>query len=116
MSTTAVAHRIVLQPIIRDGRHHHGADGPLYSVRHDGTEIVASTRQPLLDGARALQAMGLAGPLELWDDTRPFPRMTSTVEAAAGQTVQEGRKQSPKLAKWVPFAGLQQDAQDGHLR
>ncbi len=54
--------------------------------------------------------MSLGGPVELWDEVRPFPRMRSTVEAASGLTVQEGRRQSPKLAKWAPFEGLAQSA------
>jgi hypothetical protein len=75
----------------------------MYSAHHDGAEIVAMTRQPLLDGARALKAMGLSGPVELWDDARPFPRMRSTVEAAAELTVQENEKVSARFVKYRPF-------------
>lgn len=77
---------------------------------NEGAQLIASTRQLQLDGARALQAMGLTGAAELWDETRPFRRMRSTVEAASGLTVQEGRRQSPRLSKWTPFAGLAEAA------
>ena len=101
--SSAEPHRIYARPIIRDGRHYHGGEGPMYSAHHDGSEIVAMTRQPLLDGARVLQARGFTGPVELWDDTRPFPRMRSTVEAAAELTVQENEKTSPRFMKYRPF-------------
>ena len=97
------AHRLVLKPVLRDGRHYHGGDGPMYSVWHEGEQIVAMTRQPLLDGARVLQAMGLTGDIQLWDQTRPFPRMRSTVEAASGLTVQENDKVSARFVKYRPF-------------
>lgn len=100
---TAEAHRLVLKPVMRDGRHYHGGDGPMYSVTYNGAVIVASTRQPLLDGARGLAALGLGGDIELWDEVRPFPRMRSTVEAAAGLTVQENDKVSPRVGKYRPF-------------
>ena len=72
----------------------------MYSAHHDGSEIVAMTRQPLLDGVRVLQAKGFTGTVELWDDTRPFPRMRSTVEAAAELTVQE-EEGLEQLSKWL---------------
>jgi hypothetical protein len=36
--------------------------------------------------------------------------MRPTIEAAAGLTVQEGKRQSPKLTKWMPFEDLAQSA------
>ena len=66
----------------------------------DGVPAPAATTTP------PIPATGLTGDVELWDETRPFPRMRSTVEATAGLTVQEGRRQSPKLSKWSPFEGL----------
>ena len=79
----------------------YGVRGEIYEVSYNGQVIVASTSMPLLDGARALQNMGLSGPLEMWDHQRPYPRMRSTIEVAAKFTVREGDHR-PKFKKWTP--------------
>lgn len=81
-----------------------GQRGPLYNVTCRGELIVERTTQPLLDGARALAERGMSGPLEMWDRVSSFPRMRSTIEAAARLSVEEGEG-APRLRKWKPFPG-----------
>lgn len=80
---SADTHRITMRPIIPEERHYHSAYGPMYSALYDGEVIVESTRLPLLEGARVLQASGLTCAVELWDEERLFPRICSTIEAAS---------------------------------
>lgn len=81
-----------------------GQRGPLYNVTCRGELIVERTAQPLLDGARALAERGLSGPFEMWDHVRPFPRMRSTIEAAARLRVTEGEG-LPRFREWTPHPG-----------
>ena len=79
----------------------YGLRGPLYEVLYDGNVIVSSTTIPLFDGARALDKMGVSGPLEMWDHERPYARMKSTVETAAKLTITEGEN-VPRIRKYHP--------------
>lgn len=79
----------------------YGSRGPLYEVSYEGQVIVPSTTTPLFDGARELEAMGVNGPLEMWDHELPYARMRSTVKAAAKSTVHEGENR-PKIGKYFP--------------
>lgn len=82
------------------------ARGFLYAVRLGspaGRIIIEATGEPFLAGCRWLKANGQTGKAELWDSTRPFPRMTGDIERAARLTVKEGDTVSPKFAKWMPF-------------
>lgn len=60
-----------------------GKRGLLYNVTYDGEVICQSSITPLLDAARTLASRGLEGNLEMWDMERPYPRMRSTIAAAA---------------------------------
>lgn len=79
----------------------YGSRGPLYRVEHDGEVLIASTPVPFFDGARALAAKGMTGPMEMWDRERPYPRMRGIIEGAAKLTVSEGEKR-PAIVKWSP--------------
>lgn len=71
----------------------HGARGPRYQVRMnkpDGMVIIDSTTEPLFDAARVLMSNGITGRLEMWDGTRPFPRMRGDIVKLAAKTVSEG--------------------------
>jgi hypothetical protein len=87
------AHRIYIQPSTdsRTGLSKFGKSGPLYDASYCGELIVWSSHQPFLDTCRVLLAHGMSGPAEMWDHIRPFPRMRSTIEAAAKLTVSEGK-------------------------
>ena len=86
-------HRIYIQPSTdsRTGRTKFGNSGSLYDAIYEGELIVWSSHQPFLDACRVLLARGISGPAEMWDHIRPFPRMRSTIEAAAKLTVSEGK-------------------------
>lgn len=79
-----------------------GNRGFLYDVEYNGELLCSSTAIPFLDGCRELLARDLSGPVEMWDAVRPYPRMRSTVEAAAKLTVKE-TGYGPRFAKWKPY-------------
>jgi hypothetical protein len=89
-----------------------GKQGLLYDAEYDGEVICASTLTPFLDACRVLQGRGLGGPAEMWDTVRPYPRMKSTVEAAAKLTVTDVGY-GPVFRKWRPRHA--QEGQDGDL-
>jgi hypothetical protein len=107
-----VVHKLVIKPAVHlDGRQRNANAGPLFEVYYEN-ELVCVSAEPLLGGARALREQGLSGPLEMWDEARPYPRMRSTVEKAASQTVEEGEG-VPRFRKHRAFAG--RALLDGHL-
>jgi hypothetical protein len=76
-------HRINIS-VVRAGKR-----GLLYDAEYGGEVICSSSLTPFLDGCRVLRARGLSGPVEMWDAVRPYPRMKSTIEAAAKLTVRD---------------------------
>jgi hypothetical protein len=91
MTSPNPAHRIYIQPSTdnRTGLPKFGNSGPLYDASYGGEVIVLSSHQPFLDACRVLLADGMSGPAEMWDHIRPFPRMRSTINAAAKLTVSD---------------------------
>jgi len=89
-----------------------GKRGLLYDAEYGGEVICSSSLTPFLDRCRVLQARGLSGPVEMWDMVRPYPRMRSTVEAAAKLTVTDAGY-GPVFRKWRPRSA--QGGQDGDL-
>jgi hypothetical protein len=72
----------------------------------DGEELVARTRSPFREGARALVLRGYSGPFEMWDGHRPFPRMKGDILRAAGEWLREqgGKEQATfAISKTPPF-------------
>jgi hypothetical protein len=60
-----------------------GARGPRCRVSlgsPTGPILVKASTEPSLAGARALQARGITGNVELWDNERPFPRTRGRIE------------------------------------
>jgi hypothetical protein len=91
--------RLVASPAAKAGR---------FSARlESGEVIVASTRQPLVDGARALLALGFdpATPLTMrhhgkaFDSFRPLP-----IGQWAGWTFEENDRDGLRCVRWRPRA------------
>ncbi len=81
----------------------HGARGPRYQVRMNqpnGMVIIDATTEPLFAAARLLLAKGIAGRLQIWDNTRPYCRLQGDIERLAGLTVAEDQK-GISLRKYV---------------
>ena len=76
----------------------------LYDVTFDGEVIVARSRGPECDAARVLLARGVTGSIVILDANTGKHRTTVNIEAAANLTVSESRRQSPRFAKWKPYA------------
>ena len=86
------------------GRHVHG----YFRVYLDCRLVCFSTRQPLLDGPRALLAEG-ANPtssIRMRRAGSPYDLLCSTIGAAANPTVEDPEKIRPRLACWEPFPAL----------
>lgn len=80
----------------------HRARGPLYRVHHNDQVLVDKTLKPAADACRALVALGITGPVEMWGNGKhrmSFP----DVEKAALLTTSEGETQGPRITKYVPF-------------
>lgn len=80
----------------------HSNRGPFYEVRHENQVLIDRTTKPAADGCRALVALGLSGPAEMWGHNKH--RMTfPDIEKAALLTTTEGELSGPKVIKYVPF-------------
>jgi hypothetical protein len=89
-------HRIVTEPVSI------GTRGQHYSVHHDGTLLLASTRLPEFDAARALQAKGLSGRLEVWRKGANHLAMFLDIQKAAALSIEESDKTGPRITRWQP--------------
>jgi|RhiMetdeSRZDD1v2_1073273.scaffolds.fasta_scaffold358681_2 hypothetical protein len=77
--------------------------GARYRVTdEDGRVLVARSRAPEFDAARALLAQGVTGRLETWWVSATYPAMVLDIEKAAGLTVEESATVSPVIRKWKP--------------
>lgn len=87
----------------------------LFSATLDGVEIVRSTRQPFLDGARALLAMGHAPdePLTSAHVGSETVALRSTVGEAARWTIFERDRGGLGKALWMPRSSFHGDARTG---
>jgi hypothetical protein len=83
-------------------RNTHGARYEARLASPNGDILITSSRQPLLDACRALQARGIKGPVEMWDAERQEARMQGDIEKLAGLTVREDDKEL-RLVPWEPF-------------
>lgn len=92
-----MTHRVYVRELKPNSR------GTPYEVTYEGEVLLPSAMTPLFDAARALQERGLSGPLEMWDTGRSYPRMKSTIEAAARLTVRDGGLSTPRITKWTPW-------------
>jgi hypothetical protein len=90
------SHRIDIEPIGL------GESGQRYLVRHAGTVLVESTRNPEFDACRALLEMGAAGQLEIWRPNSRFPAMRIDIVKGAGLTVEDSDRVGPRFARWRP--------------
>jgi hypothetical protein len=104
MNTTAS--RLTIATRLYVGKPRYGGPGPLYHVRvgsPSGPVIVEASTEPLLAGCRALLAMGITGPVELWDSVRSFPRLAGDIATLAALTVNESEA---SFRRWKPFPGV----------
>jgi hypothetical protein len=80
----------------------HRSRGAFYRVYHDGQVLIDRTHKPAADGCRALVALGITGPVQMWGNGKhrmSFP----DVEKAALFTTSEGEMSGPRVIKYVPF-------------
>ena len=96
MSTHTKISRIYLEPVSLSDR------GQRYRVIHDGLTLIASSRNPEFDFARALLAKGITGQLEVWHNGAAFYAMRVDIAEAAGLTVEESDRIGPRFARWRP--------------
>jgi hypothetical protein len=75
-----------------------------YEVLWRKETLIRQTRLPFFDSARALLARGQSGAFEMWDFTRPHPRMTGVIERAALYTVEDSAKGLYRR-KWRTVSG-----------
>jgi hypothetical protein len=81
----------------------YGQAGARYRVTTEaGRVLVASSRTPALDAARALLAEGVTGRLQVWRPSGTSPAMNVDIERAATLTVLEGDRQGPRFGAWKP--------------
>jgi hypothetical protein len=79
--------------------------GRYKAVLADGTVLLKSSRQPLLDGARALLAQGIDPEtvLVMARKSTGTESLRAKVGDAAKLTVQEGDRVGPRFVKWKPY-------------
>ena len=91
-SSRATPIKIIIRPVSV------GSRGQKYSISLDGAVIIASSHNPTGDACRYLVALGRAGPLELWDDTRSHPRLViPDITKAATLTANENARHGPRF-------------------
>jgi hypothetical protein len=80
----------------------YGQAGARYQVTTEtGRVLVAGSRVPAFDAARALLAEGVTGRLEVWRPGGSHPAMILDIERAAGLTVAESERHGPRIARWA---------------
>ena len=101
-SATAEVHRIIIKPAYRkNGTMDCVEAGPRYHALFKN-EIICTSTEPFLDSARALQALGYKGNIEMWHSGSDFPSMKATLEQAAGITVSENER-TPTFVSYIAF-------------
>lgn len=78
-----------------------GSRGQNYAVFLDGGLLIASTRNPTGDACRHLVALDRSGRLEVWDDTRPYPRLIiPDITKGSTLTVAENERHGPRFVAY----------------
>jgi hypothetical protein len=81
----------------------YGQAGARYRVMTEtGRVLIASSRVPAFDAARALLAEGVTGRLEVWRPQGTHPAMVLGIQRGAELTVLEGERQGPRFGAWKP--------------
>jgi hypothetical protein len=78
-----------------------GRDGYRYTVLFDGKLLVANSRDPEFDAARALVAKGITGKLTLCDGKTGRPRTIIDIERAAKLCTVERRRDGLRFEKYA---------------
>lgn len=82
--------------------------GQAYSVSFYGETIITNTLNPSGDACRYLVSRGFQGPLEVWDNERPYARYRfPDIEKAARLTVSENERHGPRIVAFKPMSGDQ---------
>lgn len=74
----------------------------MFSATFEREMLIAASPQPFCDACRVLKHRGYSGPVEMWDNVRPYPLMISTIEYEASITFTEGDL-GIRRAKWKPM-------------
>lgn len=80
------------------------ANGARYRVEFEGRTLIASSRDPEFDAARALLAEGLTGILETKPEGAAHSGFRIDIEMAAKLGTTEGRVSRPSIRPWVPYS------------
>ena len=74
-----------------------------YCAIYEGKLLIASSRDPEHDAARALLAMGVTGTFETWWLGSSYAAMRGDIEEAVKWTIVENSNTGPILRRWRPF-------------
>jgi hypothetical protein len=89
-------HRIDIEPLSLGNR------GQRYLVRHAGSVLVESSRNPEFDACRLLLVKGITGMLEVWHTGATFAAMRLDIAKGATLTVEDSDRVGPRFARWRP--------------
>jgi hypothetical protein len=105
MKVWAMAQSIVI--VITPSRSTDGEPVPAeFDARlEDAQQVLVTSRQPLLDAARKLIALGYhpATVLFMRHDDADHASLRATIRVAAALTVDEEKSRGPRLKRWKPF-------------
>ena len=82
---------------------HRTQNRTIYLATHNGEKLVVSG-DPEYDACRVLLERGITGTLTTRWHGSPHASATLDIEAGANLRTDEGRKRTPRTAKWYPFA------------
>ena len=96
---------------------HTTTKGQRYRVWHNGEVLLKSARDPEHEAARELSKIGVTGRLQTKRKGRDQIDMEGLIAVMATQTIIEGDKIQPRLAKWSPhWAASQKQTQARDIR
>jgi hypothetical protein len=88
-------HRVILQPT------HRTPKKQFYKATLNGRVLVAKSSDPEFEACRAMQALGLSGPVEFYRPGIPYPGLiVRDLDKAAKLRVVEGESVTPAIKKW----------------
>jgi hypothetical protein len=91
-------HRVILQPT------HRTPKKQFYKATLNGSVLVAKSSDPESDACRAMQALGLSGPVEFYRPKVPYPGLIiRDLDKAAGLRIVEDERVAPAIKKWRPL-------------
>lgn len=79
------------------------ARGDRWRVWFKGAVLIPSARDPEHEAARALQALGCTGMVEVWHARAVHPASRLDIERCATRTVAETARHGPQSRTWRPY-------------